>query len=136
MLRNAQYLKLPIYALGVFISCLSATLGTASEDIADQYAKANIVCLPSYREGFPKVLIEAAACGRAVVTTDVAGCRDAIYNGVTGVLVSSRDTNGLADAIFDLIGCPETYLKMGIEGRKMAEERATKRFKSPKVNKI
>lgn len=93
------------------------------EDMEDVLSQASIVVLPSYREGFPKVLIEAAACGRAVVTTDVAGCRDAIYNGITGVLVSSRDTNGLADAIFDLIGCPETYIKMGIEGRKMAEER-------------
>jgi glycosyltransferase involved in cell wall biosynthesis len=53
----------------------------------------------------------------------VAGCRDAIYNGVTGILVPARDTHGLANAIFDLAACPENYIKMGIEGRKMAEER-------------
>ena len=46
MLRNAQYLKLPIYALGVFISCLSATLGTASEDIADQYPQSPLYQKP------------------------------------------------------------------------------------------
>lgn len=93
------------------------------EDMENILSQASIVVLPSYREGFPKVLIEAAACGRAVVTTDVAGCRDAIYNGVTGILVPARDTHGLANAIFDLAACPENYIKMGIEGRKMAEER-------------
>lgn len=93
------------------------------DNMQDVLSQASIVVLPSYREGFPKVLIEAAACGRAVVTTDVAGCRDAIYNGVTGVLVPVRDAHALADAIFDLIASPETYIKMGIEGRKMAEER-------------
>ena len=51
------------------------------EDIAEIFAQSNIVVLPSYREGLPKVLIEAAACGRAVITTDVPGCRDAIEPG-------------------------------------------------------
>src|SRR3546814_18674616 len=52
-------------------------------DVAQLYQQAHIVVLPSYREGLPKSLVEAAACGRAVVTTDVPGCRDALTPGVT-----------------------------------------------------
>ena len=91
-------------------------------DIAEQYAAANIVCLPSYREGLPKSLVEAAACGRAVVTTDVPGCRDAITPDVTGVLVPAKDSVRLADAIQALIEKPEMRQEMGREGRKLAEE--------------
>ena len=93
-----------------------------SDNMQDILSQASIIVLPSYREGFPKVLIEAAACGRAVVTTDVAGCRDAIYNGITGVLVPVRDARALAKAISGLIASPENYKKMGIEGRKLAVE--------------
>ena len=91
-------------------------------DIAEQYAAANIVCLPSYREGLPKSLVEAAACGRAVVTTDVPGCRDAITPDVTGKLTPAKDSTGLADAIESLVRQPESRQKMGREGRKLAEE--------------
>lgn len=92
------------------------------EDIAVQYAAANIVCLPSYREGLPKGLVEAAACGRAVVTTNVPGCRDAIEPGVTGLLVPVREAEALADAIQTLIESPERRLQMGLAGRKLAED--------------
>ena len=93
------------------------------EDMNKILGQASIIALPSYREGFPKVLIEAAAVGRPVVTTDVAGCRDAIYNGITGVLVPPKDSNALAEEIKKLIASPETCHKMGMEGRKMAEDR-------------
>ena len=53
-------------------------LGIPYKDIPKLFSQSNIVCLPSYREGLPKSLIEAAAASRAVVTTDVPGCRDAI----------------------------------------------------------
>src|SRR5690606_12083439 len=69
------------------------------DDVAGFYAQAHIVTLPSYREGLPKSLIEAAACGRPVVTTDVPGCRDAIEPDVSGLLVPARDGRALADAI-------------------------------------
>lgn len=92
------------------------------EDIAVQYAAANIVCLPSYREGLPKGLIEAAACGRAVVTTDVPGCRDAIEPGATGLLVPVKDAEALANAIQILIESPGQRLQMGLAGRRLAEE--------------
>jgi glycosyltransferase involved in cell wall biosynthesis len=77
--------------------------------------------LPSYREGLPKSLIEAAACGRAVVTTDVPGCRDAIVPDVTGVLVPARNTSKLASAIEHLLLNPEKTSEMGRQGRKFAE---------------
>lgn len=90
-------------------------------DIARQYQAANIVCLPSYREGLPKGLVEAAACGRAVVTTDVPGCRDAIEPEVTGVLVPVKNAPALADAIQMLVETPERRLRMGKAGRELAE---------------
>jgi glycosyltransferase involved in cell wall biosynthesis len=84
-------------------------------------SQAHIVVLPSYREGLPKVLIEAAACGRVVVATDVPGCRDAIEKGVTGLLVPSRDTESLADAIRRLVEDRALCDSMGRAGRRRAE---------------
>lgn len=92
-------------------------------DIPEQYAQANVVCLPSYYgEGLPKTLIEAAACGRAVITTDHPGCRDAIVPGVTGLLVPVKDSYALADAIQKLIESPEKREQMGYAGREYAEQ--------------
>ena len=89
-------------------------------DIQKLYASSHIICLPSYREGFPKSLMEAAAAGRAVVTTDVPGCRDAIIPNKTGLLVPVKDSKALANAIEDLIVNAEKRKKMGREGRKLA----------------
>jgi glycosyltransferase involved in cell wall biosynthesis len=83
---------------------------------------ASVVVLPSYREGLPKVLIEAAACGRAVVTTDVPGCRDAIVPGVTGLLVPAKDAVALASAIAELLVDKQRCEAMGAAGRKLAEQ--------------
>lgn len=93
------------------------------DDIHTLFAQAHIVVLPSYREGFPKVLIEAAAAGRAVVTTDVPGCRDAIIPDVTGLLVPPREANALADAIHALLTHTEQRQAMGRAGRQLAEAR-------------
>ncbi|AXA26180.1 MULTISPECIES: glycosyltransferase family 4 protein [Pseudomonas] len=90
-------------------------------DIASVFAQSHIVVLPSYREGLPKVLVEAAACGRAVVTTDVPGCRDAIEADVTGLLVPVRDSERLADAIERLLSDEELRQQMGAAGRALAE---------------
>jgi glycosyltransferase involved in cell wall biosynthesis len=90
-------------------------------DVAGFYAQAHIVTLPSYREGLPKSLIEAAACGRPVVTTDVPGCRDAIEPGVSGVLVPPRDSRALADAVASLAGDEDRRARMGAAGRALAE---------------
>jgi len=93
------------------------------DDMAELFSQAHIVVLPSYREGFPKVLIEAAACGRAVITTDVPGCRDAIIPEETGLLVPPRDAQALADAIDKLLLNPERRKSMGQAGRQLAEKR-------------
>jgi glycosyltransferase involved in cell wall biosynthesis len=92
------------------------------KDIAALFATANIVVLPSYREGLPKVLVEAASCGRAVVTTDVPGCRDAIEPDETGLLVPVRDSAALAAAIERLVNDNELRRRMGEAGRALAEE--------------
>ena len=70
-----------------------------SNDINLLFQQSSIVVLPSYREGFPKVLQEAAACGRAIIASDVPGCRDAVKDGVTGLLVKPKDPNALAEKI-------------------------------------
>ncbi len=90
-------------------------------DVAALYAASHIAVLPSYREGLPKSLIEAAACARAVVTTDVPGCRDAIEPGETGLLVPVRDAQALADAIARLAEDAALRQRMGAAGRALAE---------------
>lgn len=92
------------------------------KDIPKLYYNSNIVCLPSYREGFPKSLMEASAASRAIVTTDVPGCRDAIILNKTGLLVPVKDSLKLADAIQWLIEHPKERIEMGKEGRKFAEK--------------
>ena len=93
-----------------------------SNDISRLFSKANIIVLPSYREGLPKVLIEAAACGRAVVTTDVPGCRDAIEPDVTGFLCKVRDAGSLAEKIEKLILDKDLRNSMGKAGRELAQK--------------
>lgn len=90
-------------------------------DMHSVLAQSHIVVLPSYREGLPKILIEAAACGRPVITTNVPGCRDAIEPGKTGVLVPVRDIYALADAIAKMLEEPARMEAMGLAGRKLAE---------------
>lgn len=91
------------------------------EDIAQLIKEANLVVLPSYREGLPKILMEAAACGRAVITTDVPGCRDAIEPNRTGLLVPARDVNALALAMKQLLEDSEYRQELGKAGRQLAE---------------
>jgi glycosyltransferase involved in cell wall biosynthesis len=90
-------------------------------DMISVFQRSHVVVLPSYREGLPKVLIEAAACGRAVVTTDVPGCRDAIESGITGLLVPVQDAIALADAIQRLVEDSMLRQQMGRAGRELAE---------------
>jgi len=93
------------------------------KDVPKLFAQSNIVTLPSYYgEGLPKVLVEAAACGRAVITTDHPGCRDAIRPDETGLLVTTKDPFALADAIEYLIINSDVRCKMGEAGRALAEK--------------
>ncbi len=93
----------------------------ARTDIAELIGDSHIACLPSYREGLPKSLIEAASVGRPIVTTDVPGCREVVTNLVNGLLVEPRNANDLAAAIEKLVGDPRLRHSMGIENRRKAE---------------
>ncbi len=91
------------------------------EDMPAVLASSHVVCLPSYREGLPKVLLEAAACGRPLVATDVPGCREIVIDGGNGLLVPPRDAPALAEAIGRLIKEPGLRADMGRRGRELVE---------------
>ncbi len=91
------------------------------QDIPHLFSSCHIICLPSYyREGFPKSLVEAAACGRAIVTTDWPGCRDVVQDGVNGLLVPIRDVPSLAVALKRLIDNADLRQRFGAAGRELA----------------
>ena len=90
------------------------------DDMPEVLASAAIVTLPSYREGLPKILLEAAACGKPIVAADVPGCREAVRHGVNGLLVPSRRAAALADAIGLLLEQPSRRAAMGAAGRDIA----------------
>jgi glycosyltransferase involved in cell wall biosynthesis len=92
------------------------------KDIIPTLIEAHIVVLPSYREGLPKSLIEACAIGRAIVTTDVPGCREVVIEGENGFLVENKNVPALAAAIEKLILDKPLRLRMGLASRKKAEE--------------
>lgn len=89
-------------------------------DMPEVLANAHIVCLPSYREGLPKALLEAASCGRPIVTTDTIGCREVVRHGENGFLVPLRSTVELADALQILIENPGLRKQTGLRGREIA----------------
>ena len=98
-------------------------LGTAP-DVRPHIAEAQCVVLPSYREGAPRTLIEAAACARPVIATDVPGCRAVVEDGRTGLLCAARSGESLAWACMAFLDLPqEARIAMGAAGRaKMAAE--------------
>jgi len=89
-------------------------------DISNLMSKSTIICLPSYREGLPKVLIEAAACGRAIVTTNSPGCREIVRDGENGFLVPARNAGALAEAIRLLLVDSELRIRMAKSSREIA----------------
>ena len=93
------------------------------DDIRGIVAQADVVVLPSYYlEGTPRALLEAAAMGRPIITTDTAGCRDTVVDGSTGLLVSPRDADELAEAMIDLIEAGSSVRStMGKAARRLAE---------------
>ena len=99
------------------------------DEMSQTLASATIVVLPSYREGLPKVLLEAAACGKPLIATDVPGCRDIVTHGVNGLLVPARDSSALAAAIDSLLGDSSLRAAMGVAGR----EAVTRMFSVEKV---
>ncbi|UXY14473.1 glycosyltransferase family 4 protein [Chitiniphilus purpureus] len=86
-------------------------------DMVAALGQSTLVCLPSYREGLPKSLLEAASCARAIVTTDVPGCREVVEDGVNGLLVPVRSVRPLADAIERLLQDSALRQRMAEQGR-------------------
>jgi glycosyltransferase involved in cell wall biosynthesis len=91
-------------------------------DMAALYAQAAVIVFPSwYNEGIPRVLLEGAAMGKPLVTTDHPGCREAVKDGVNGFLVPVKDAVATADAVEKLLGDEDLRKKMGRESRILAE---------------
>ena len=89
------------------------------DDMPAVFHTAHIACLPSYREGLPKVLLEAAACGLPIVTTDAPGCREIVRDGDNGFLVPVRDAQAVAVALRNLIDNVALRAKMGQRAREI-----------------
>lgn len=98
-------------------------LGEA-DDVRPAIAAATAVVLPSYREGLPRTLLEAAAMGKPLVATDVPGCREVVSDGVNGTLCAARDAESLAQAMLRIAALdPGHRAEMGRQSRKMVQER-------------
>lgn len=91
-------------------------------NMPELYAASNIVCLPSYREGLPKTLIEAASCGRPLIAFDAPGCREVVIHGSTGFLAKYKDASDLANCLKNLLNDPKACQRMGENARKLAVE--------------
>lgn len=89
------------------------------KDVIALFQEIDIACLPSYREGLSKYLIEAGACGKPIITTDVPGCRDVVENNINGIIVPAKDSAALANAIIILCLDREKMKKMSESSRKI-----------------
>ena len=99
-------------------------LGEVSyEEMNNLYKKATIFALPSYREGLPKVALEAASTGMPLILTNVAGCRECVVDNVNGYLIRAKDSKDLISKIEKFILNPEIIRSMSISSRKIIEER-------------
>ncbi|MEI9918138.1 MAG: glycosyltransferase family 4 protein [Bacteroidota bacterium] len=97
-------------------------LGT-TEDVRQFINKADCVVLPSYREGTPRTLLEAASSGKPIITTDVPGCHHVVINNYNGLLCKLKDSGDLAEKMQTMAGLDENVLKeMGLNGRKKVEQ--------------
>ncbi len=78
--------------------------------------------MPTYREGFGNSIIEASAIGKPVIATNIPGCKDAVKDGKTGILVKAKDTKSLQDAIERLVSIPDMRISMGRNGLQWVKE--------------
>jgi glycosyltransferase involved in cell wall biosynthesis len=93
-----------------------------ADDVSLWYRVMDIVVLPSRREGLPNVILEAAASGLPCIATDATGCRDALMDGVTGIVVPVGRPAELARAMMRLADDPSLRARMGTAGRKLVED--------------
>jgi len=107
------------------VGTLAATAGVRwidqVSDVRPHLADSDVLVLPSYREGMPRVVLEAAAMGRPAIVTDVPGCRDAVVAGITGLLVPVADAGALARAMLELMNEPNRVREMGVAARRHIE---------------
>jgi glycosyltransferase involved in cell wall biosynthesis len=109
-------------ALAVSLGLEEAVVFTGERvDLPPVYAAMDVVCLPSYREGLPVVLMEAAAMAKPVVATNIRGCRDVVTDGVTGLLVPPHDPEALARALLQVLRDADLARRMGQAARVRAE---------------
>ncbi|MFZ5951499.1 MAG: glycosyltransferase family 4 protein [Candidatus Rifleibacteriota bacterium] len=95
-----------------------------TDDVRPFIQQCSVFVLPTwYREGVPRIILEALAVGRAIITTDSPGCRETLKDGLNGLFVPSRDVAGLEKAMEKFILNPGLVTQMGLESRRMAEER-------------
>ena len=93
-------------------------------DMPEVYAQCHIVCLPTtYGEGVPRVLLEAASCGRPIITTNLSGCREAVIDGENGIVVEAGDLDALSESLKGLIEDPQRRVRYGKRGRELAEKK-------------
>ena len=94
------------------------------KDIRPYIQRSDIIVLPSYREGVPRVMLEGMAMGKPLITTDVPGCRETVRDGINGYLVPVKDVNALALAMEKMISIgPKARQQMGIAGVDLAKSR-------------
>jgi glycosyltransferase involved in cell wall biosynthesis len=98
------------------------------DDMRGLLGAVDIVVLPSYREGLPRTLVEAAACGLPLITTDVPGCREVVCDGVDGLLVPMGNSEALAQAIARLQDDPTLARRLGDAARRKARAQFDERI--------
>ncbi|HUU39523.1 MAG TPA: glycosyltransferase family 4 protein [Desulfatiglandales bacterium] len=105
-------------------------------DVRPIIAKSDVVVLPSYREGIPRALLEAAAMAKPIITTDAVGCREVVDDGINGLLVPVKDSSSLARAMERMINNPEMRKRMGKAGRKKVEREFDEKIVIQKILEV
>jgi glycosyltransferase involved in cell wall biosynthesis len=105
-------------------------------DVRPFVRRADVVVLPAYREGTPRSLLEAAAMGKPLITTDAVGCREVVDAGINGLLVPVKDAQALAQAMVRMIEHPAMRERMGRAGRKKVEWEFDERMVLEKIVQV
>ncbi|BBO73551.1 glycosyl transferase family 1 [Desulfosarcina widdelii] len=105
-------------------------------DVRPIIAAADLVVLPSYREGIPRALLEASSMCKPVITTDAVGCREVVDNEITGLIVPVRNSKKLAEAIRKILQNPEMGRQMGVAGRKKIKSEFDEKIVIDKTSQI